>query len=121
MKTILFLLCGHIFLALGVAGAFLPVLPTTPFLLLAAFCYSKSNPQLLFWLKNHKVFGPPLNDWQENGVIGLKAKWIATIMVSLVIFWRIPILNIGLTFKIICWIILAGVLFFIWTRPSNRK
>lgn len=120
MKTLIILLLGHIFLALGVAGAFLPVLPTTPFLLLAAFCYSKSNPKLLYWLKNHKVLGPPLNDWQDSGVIGIKAKWIATVMVGLVMLWRIPTLDVHIAVKSIVWLILTGVLIFVWTRPSRK-
>lgn len=120
MKNLFLLLCGHVFLALGIAGAFLPVLPTTPFLLLAAFCYSRSNPRLLHWLKNHKVFGPPLNDWQDNGVIGIKAKWIATIMVGLVLVWRIPLLAISSIAKGVIAAVLVGVLIFIWTRPSHK-
>jgi uncharacterized membrane protein YbaN (DUF454 family) len=120
MKTLFILLFGHIFLVLGVAGALLPVLPTTPFLLLAAFCYSKSNPKLLHWLKNHKVFGPPLNDWQDSGVIGIKAKWIASVMVGLVMFWRIPNLDVSVIVKGIAIAVLAGVLVFIWTRPSRK-
>lgn len=121
MKNLILLLFGHVFLVLGIAGAFLPVLPTTPFLLLAAFCYSKSNPRLLFWLKNHKIFGPPLNDWQDNGVIGVKAKWIATIMVGLVMFWRIPQLEVSMIVKGIVFVVLAGVMVFIWTRPSRKN
>lgn len=121
MKKIFFLLAGHVFLILGIVGAFLPVLPTTPFLLLAAFFYSKSSPRLMHWLREHKVFGPPLKDWQQSGVIGLKAKWIATIMVSMVMFWRIPTLKLHLGLIIFLELVLMGVLAFIWTRPSHRN
>jgi hypothetical protein len=57
MKKILFLIAGHFFLALGLVGAILPILPTTPFLLLAVFFYSKSNSKLHSWLMNNKYFG----------------------------------------------------------------
>ena len=120
MKKLLFLVLGHIFLSLGVAGAFLPVLPTTPFLLLAAYFYTHSSPRLMHWLSEHKVFGPPLKDWQESGAISLKAKIIATIMVGIVMTWRIPTLAVHLSLKIFVELILAGVLIFIWTRPSRR-
>lgn len=118
MKKIVLLTLGHFFLALGIVGAFLPVLPTTPFLLLAAYCYSKSSEKIHNWLMNHKYLGPSLKDWHERGVIGIKAKWIATVMLGLIISWRIPTLNIPLAIKIFAACVLVGVLVFIWTRPS---
>ena len=119
MKKMTYLILGHICLVLGVVGAFLPVLPTTPFLLLAAFLYSKSSPRLHNWITSHKYLGPPLKDWQERGVIGIKAKWLATIMILLVIGWRFPQLNIALWIKIFASTVLLSVLVFIWTRPSK--
>ncbi len=120
MKKLTLLMAGHFFLILGFIGAFLPVLPTTPFLLLAAYFYSKADSRLLNWLKEHKLFGPPLRDWQESGVIGIRAKWLATIMLLLVMCWRIPLLNIQLAIKIFAEVILAVVMVFIWSRPSNK-
>ncbi len=111
---------GHFFLGLGIIGAFLPVLPTTPFLLLAAYFYSRTNHELHQWLYNHKMFGPPLRDWDENKVIGLKAKIVATTAIALVLFWRIPRLEIHSLMKGVIVVILTGVLLFIWTRPSRR-
>jgi uncharacterized membrane protein YbaN (DUF454 family) len=119
MKKIVYLILGHICLVLGVVGAFLPILPTTPFLLLAAYFYSKSSDKLHQWIINHKYFGPPLKDWQEKGVIGMKAKIIATVMIALVMAWRLPLLNIAIGIKIFAAIILLGVLIFIWSRPSH--
>lgn len=113
-------IAGHFFLGLGILGAFLPVLPTTPFLLLAAYFYSKSNHELHDWLLNHKTFGPPLRDWHEQKVIGLKAKILASAMITLVLFWRIPRLDIHNFFKGLIVLVLAAVLLFIWTRSSNR-
>ena len=121
MKIILSLLFGHIFLILGIIGAFLPVLPTTPFLLLAAWLYSKSSPRLHNWIINHKYLGPPLRDWQERGVIGMKAKIIATIMLVLVIVFRIATLEVSLYVRGFATIVLVGVLIFIWSRPSVVK
>lgn len=120
MKKSLLLIAGHLCLALGILGAFLPVLPTTPFLLLAAYCYSKSSTTLHRWILNHKYLGPPINDWEKNGVIGLKAKWIATIMLGLVIVLRMPYLKVALVIRVIAIVILLLVLLFIWTRPSRN-
>jgi uncharacterized membrane protein YbaN (DUF454 family) len=119
MKKILLLFSGHVFLVLGIAGAILPVLPTTPFLLLAVFFYSKSNPKLHSYIINHKYFGPSIKEWNKFGVIRLKAKIIATIMLSLVIVFRVPTLQIALILKVLIYLILSLVLLFIWTRPSR--
>lgn len=121
MKKIIYLLLGHIFLMLGILGAFLPVLPTTPFLLLSAFLYSKSSPRLHNWIMSHKYLGPPLKDWHERGVIGMKAKIIATIMLVLVIVLRISTLNVSVWVRGFATAVLIGVLVFIWTRPSQRS
>ncbi len=120
MKKVSFLIIGHISLSLGIIGAFLPILPTTPFLLLSAYFYSKSSPRLHNWMINHKYLGPPLKNWQEGGVIGLKSKIIATIMIVLVLIFRIRILEINLWIKVIATTVLASVLLFIWTRPSKK-
>jgi uncharacterized membrane protein YbaN (DUF454 family) len=119
MKKFILLIAGHFFLILGIVGAFLPILPTTPFLLLAALCYSRTNSFLYSWLRNQKYLGPPLRDWEEKKVIGLKAKILATLMISLVIIFRLPYLAVPLWPKILMVLILSAVLLFIWTRPSS--
>jgi hypothetical protein len=118
MRNIILLIAGHSCLFLGIIGAFLPIIPTTPFLLLAAFCYSKSNHKLHTWIIGHKYLGPPINDWEKNGVISLKAKFFASIMLSLVMIFRIPSLEIELPFKIFAIVTILLVLIFIWSRPS---
>lgn len=121
MTKPLFLITGHLSLLLGIVGAFLPVLPTTPFLLLAAYCYSKSNAKLHSWILRHKYFGPPITDWEQNGVIGLKAKVFATIMLALVVVFRVPSLPTTFLLKSILTTILTFVLIFIWSRPSHNQ
>ena len=120
MKKLFINYAGHFFLVLGIVGAVLPVLPTTPFLLLAAYFYSRTNHELHQWLYNHKYFGPPIKDWDEHKVIGLKAKIIASAAIALVIFWRIPRLNVHDIIKGLVVLILTGVLVFIWSKPSHR-
>lgn len=63
-----------VFFALGAAGAFLPGLPTVPFMLVALWLFSKSSQRFHDWLYAHRVFGPPLQQWQAHKVIPLKAK-----------------------------------------------
>ena len=69
-------------LVLGVLGAFLPVLPTTPFVLLAAWAAARSSPRLLAWLETHTVFAPMIRDWRRGGVVSRRAKWMATLMMG---------------------------------------
>lgn len=89
LKPFLFVF-GWIFTALGVIGAFLPILPTTPFFLLAAYCFSKSSPRFHQWLLSLPVMGAGLRDWEKNRVIRPKAKALCIIMIliGLVIIWR---------------------------------
>ncbi len=78
-----FLCLGWFFVALGVIGAFLPVMPTTPFLLLAVACFARSSPKLEAWLMNHRTFGPPLKNWRERGAISRRAKITAISLMAL--------------------------------------
>ncbi len=121
MKNTLLLIFGHLFLLLGIIGAFLPVLPTTPFLLLAAFLYSKSSPKIHKWLIEHKIIGKSIREWEESGVIRPWAKILATIMIALVIIVKFQKLPIHISIKLILAFVLMLVLIFIWTRPSKPK
>jgi uncharacterized membrane protein YbaN (DUF454 family) len=68
---------GTLSIVLGVIGIFLPVLPTTPFLILASVCYIKSSENLYRWLTNHKLFGEYIRNYQEKNGIPLKVKIFA--------------------------------------------
>lgn len=76
------LFAGFIALALGGIGAFLPVLPTAPFVILAAFCFGRSSPRLQTWLENTKVFGPMITDWRKNDAIAPRYKIMAVSMMA---------------------------------------
>ena len=77
MTRAIYLFLGLGFTALGVVGAFLPLLPTTVFLILAAGCFAKSSPRMEAWILDHKDFGPLVRAWRENGAIPRKAKVLA--------------------------------------------
>jgi uncharacterized membrane protein YbaN (DUF454 family) len=104
-------------LALGVIGAFLPVLPTVPFILLAAWAATKGSPRLSHWMETHPKMGPMIMDWRNGGVVSRKAKWLATVMMScgavtmsfIVRPWWIPAGVIGIMFAVAVWL---------WQRPE---
>lgn len=74
-----YLSCGLFFVACGFTGVLLPVLPTTPFLLLAVACFAKSSRRLEEWLLAHKQFGPTIKSWREKGAIPVPAKKTAVL------------------------------------------
>ena len=71
---------GVLALLLGILGLFLPLLPTTPFLLLASWCFARGSERLHHWLLSHRVFGEYLRNFEAGCGIPLKAKILATVM-----------------------------------------
>ena len=104
-------------LALGCLGVVLPLLPTVPFVLLAAFCFAQSSERLHTWLVTHRFFGPQITDWQTSGVIRRPAKIAATVSVGLV-FSISLILGVSAMILLIQAVVLSAVLVFIWSRPD---
>ncbi|MET0333722.1 MAG: YbaN family protein [Rhizobacter sp.] len=81
-QRMLWLLAGVVSLLLGIIGIFLPLLPTTPFVLLAAFCFSRGSERCEAWLLNHRHFGPMVHNWRRNRSVPLRAKQLATAMMA---------------------------------------
>ena len=77
MKKTILVIFGFICLVLGITGIFLPILPTTPFLLLAAAVFARSSDRLYNWLINHKIFGEYIRNFREDKAISLNAKIIS--------------------------------------------
>jgi len=73
---------GWTCVGLGAIGAVLPVMPTVPFLLLAAFCFERGSPRLHRWLMEHKTFGPSLSNWRNHRVIRPHAKAMSVACIS---------------------------------------
>ncbi len=92
MKIVLIVI-GSIALALGIIGIFLPLLPTTPFLLLAAALYFRSSPRLYEWLLSQKHLGPYIRNIREHKAIPLRAKIISVSMVWLTLLYCAYILH----------------------------
>ncbi len=90
----LWLLAGFAALAAGVIGIFVPLLPTTPFVLLAAFCFARGSERCEAWLLNHRTFGPMVRNWRERRAIPLRVKQLAWVMMTLgcaIAAWRLPL------------------------------
>jgi len=80
LRRLLYLLGGMLSLALGTAGIFLPLLPTVPFVLLAAFCFARSDERLARWIEEHRTFGPHIAAWRRSRAVsrkGKRAAWAA--------------------------------------------
>ncbi len=82
---VLWLLLGFVALALGAIGAFLPLLPTVPFILLAAFAFAESSERMHTWLLEHNLFGGMIRDWRRYGAISLRAKIASVVTMALVL------------------------------------
>lgn len=84
-----YLIAGLLLVALGIIGAFLPLMPTTILLILAAWCFARSSPRLEAWLLNHRQFGPTLRAWRDTGAISRRSKMMACSGMTLgfALFW----------------------------------
>ncbi|MFC1715481.1 YbaN family protein [Candidatus Poribacteria bacterium] len=105
---------GFLSLGLGVLGILLPLLPATPFLLLAAWCFYRSSERFHSWLLNHRVFGRHIRNYTESRAIDSKTRWIAittlwlSIGFSVYFFWHtvfVPILLFVIA-SVVSWYIL---------------
>ncbi|RKG34525.1 YbaN family protein [Acinetobacter tianfuensis] len=120
MKTLFWRSLVLIFVLLGFIGAILPGMPTTVFLILAAWAASKGWPQMDAWLLNHPKYGLTLRAWRENGTVPRKAKWVASIMMSIsaviMLFTNAP-----LAIKIFTNLTMFIVAIWLWMRPEPQS
>jgi len=114
-----YLTLGWLFFITGVIGAFLPVLPTTIFMILALWAFSKSSEKFHQWLYTHKVFGPPLQQWQQHKLIPVKAKIFAVTMISVSMTYLYFYPIVSLTVTVVTQIIMFGVIIYILRKPSR--
>ena len=99
MKEKIFIILSFVSLGFGILGMFLPILPTTPFLLLSAALFAKSSTRYYQWLLNHKHFGQYIRDFRENKSIPLKLK-----IFSITILWATILISIIFAAKGMLWL-----------------
>ncbi|MEL5893146.1 YbaN family protein [Bacteroides sp. GD17] len=118
---IICIIVGTVSLALGIIGIFVPLLPTTPFLLLTAALYFRGSPRLYQWLLNHKYFGTYIRNFRENKAIPLRAKVISLLLMwgtmLYCIFFLIPLTWI----KVLLLLVAAGVTWHILSFKTLRN
>ena len=120
MYRLLYFILGLSCLIIGAIGVILPLLPTTPFILLAACCFSKSSARFHAYLLNHRLFGTLIRDWEAYGIIPLTIKCHDSTMMLVMISY--PLFFKGLAWWINGLIVIAVItaLMYIWSRPSKN-
>jgi uncharacterized membrane protein YbaN (DUF454 family) len=117
MPRFVYVVLGWVAVGLGVIGAFLPLLPTTVFLILAAFLFGRGSPRARAWLTGHRVFGPPILRWEATGAIARPAKlWACGAMaLTFGLSWVFGVPGLVLALQAVA---MAGAAAFILTRPD---
>lgn len=114
----IWLVCGWVCMATGIVGLVLPLLPTTPFVLLAAYCFSRGSARYEHWLLTHPRFGPLVRDWRANHTVPLRAKQLATGMMALsaIASWWVLPLHIRWIPGACC----VAVAVWLWRLPTQK-
>lgn len=121
MKRVLYISGGLVALLLGLIGVLLPLLPTTPFVLVAAWCFARSSQRLHRRLLAHRWFGPLIRDWEAYGVIPLKVKCLSTSMMLLMVGYPLLFRSFALELKVLVVLTVIIALCYIWSRPSEAQ
>ncbi len=114
----LWLILGLLATACGVAGIVLPLVPTTPFLLLAALAFARSSPRLHTWLVTHPRLGPPINDWRRHGAISRRGKFAAVAVMAGTLGFSVAS-GVRAWIIVVQAIVLMGAAAFVLSRPGT--
>ena len=110
---------GVLFLAVALVGVVVPLLPTTPFVIVAAACFSRSSPRVVRWIEQQRLLGPTYVDWSRHRVIRPYAKWMATGMIVILGSFPMYWIDLHVGVRVAVALVFAGVLGFIWSRRSQ--
>jgi uncharacterized membrane protein YbaN (DUF454 family) len=116
----LWVAAGTLAIGVGTVGAALPVLPTTPFVILGAFCFARGSPRLALALERHSVFGPMIGDWRAHRIIAPRYKVVAHLMMGAALLMSL-LAGVSATVLTIQTICLAFASAYILTRPSGGE
>ncbi len=114
----LLLTLGAVSTVVGVIGIFLPIMPTVPFVLVAAWAATRSSPRLSHWLENHPRMGPPIREWRQGGVVSRGAKWWATTMMSTGAMFMMVVVR-PLWVPLTACAVMLAVGIWLWLRPEQ--
>ncbi|WP_397454021.1 YbaN family protein [Pseudomonas sp. NA-150] len=117
LSRMLFGILAYVSLGLGLIAIFVPGLPTTEFILLAAWAATRSSPRLSAWLENHRLFGPILSNWRNGRLIARRAKISATVSMLLCAVLMLTLLDHGWPIYLAIFGMSLGNLW-IWSRPE---
>jgi hypothetical protein len=118
-KRLCWFALGHSFLALGIIGVFLPVLPTVPFIVIASACYAKVSPKFHQRLRTHRWFGKAVRDWEDTRAISLRSKLIAFASLTISLIFTAYMLSVlWVKWSVFAITLLAAL--FIATRPTAK-
>ena len=113
---------GLVSFALAVAGIFLPLLPTTPLLLLAAWCFVRSSPHLYGWLMRHPKFGPYIRNFRESRAIPLRVKVVSVAMIWLTIgYCIVAVVDEYLWAQILLFVLAAAISWHILSYKTLKQ
>ena len=112
------MIIGCLMVVIGAIGVALPLLPTTPFLLIAAACFARSSPQLETWLLSHRRFGPLLAAWRERGAIPRSGKLLSTGGMALGFYAFYRGSQPGLLLMAVVATVFVSVGIYVWSRPE---
>ena len=121
IKRSLYLLFGILFFLVGIIGIFLPILPTTPFMILSAACFAESSPRFHQMLLNNRWFGEDLRQWEENKTIKrltkIRATWIIlfTFSITILILWG------NILWQLLLILTAIILLFFLWRISEESE
>lgn len=112
---------GWFFVLLGLVGALIPIVPTTPFMIIAAALFAKSSPRFHQMLLNNRWFGGILKDWEERGVLARNIKRRATLLIVFTFSMSIGILYEKPVLQLVLLGIGATLLFFLWRIKEDTE
>ena len=115
----LFLVCfGWLCVGMGLVGIVVPGLPTTLFIILAAWAFSRSSEKFQFWLITHPRFGPAVRDWRDRGAVPRKAKVFAVVMMTTSFVLTLLFMNVDWRLLTIMAVTMIGAGIYVCTRPD---
>lgn len=120
-RRLIYLGIGWLSLGMAVAGIILPILPTTPMLLVAVWAFGRSSPELAEKIRNHRIVGLPVRDWQDYGVISVKAKFLAIFVMALMGGWLWMFGNLPVWLTLLIVAVMAGAGIFVGSRPGTAR